>query len=236
MPLAEELGRVYARMAGLLLSEETVQSALNLVTTLALETIDGAVAAGVTLVGPDGRKESAGATSELAGRADDLQYELDEGPCLTAWETGRVVRIDDLETDQRWPRWREAALPLGLRSALSAPLLGSSRSLGAVKVYGAEPSTFSRGSEDLLRRFGQQAAILVSNVSTLDQAQRLSDRLKEALRTRNVIALASGILMERHRLTEEQAFLRLVEQANASKRELVDEATDVTRSASGQAE
>jgi AmiR/NasT family two-component response regulator len=77
---------------------------------------------------------------------------------------------------------------------------------------------------------------LVSNVSTLDQAQRLSDRLKEALRTRNVIALASGILMERHRLTEEQAFLRLVEQANASKRELVDEATDVTRSASGQAE
>ena len=234
MPLAEELSRVYAKMAGLLLSEETVQTALNVVTSLALETIEGAVAAGVTLVGPDGRKISAGATGDLTARADDLQYQLDEGPCLTAWATGQVVQIDDLDTDQRWPRWREAALPLGLRSALSAPMVSLDRRLGAVKVYGAEPSTFTASSADLLARFAQQAAILVSNVSGLDQAQRLSDQLKEALRARNVIALASGMLMERHRLTDEQAFLRLVEQSKTNQRELVDEATAMTQSLSVQ--
>lgn len=105
MPLAEELGRLYARMSGLLLSEETVQTALNLVTTLAVETIPGSTGAGVTLIDSNGRKTSAGATSELVTSADDLQYQLGEGPCWTAWARQEVVRIDDLEVDARWPRW-----------------------------------------------------------------------------------------------------------------------------------
>lgn len=236
MPLAEELGRVYAQMAGLLLSEETVQTALDLVTSLALETIPGAGGAGVTLMDGDGHKTSAGATSALVARADDLQYQLDEGPCLTACRTQQVVRIDDLEHDDRWPQWREAALPLGLYSTLSAPLVSQGRALGAVKVYGQQPSAFSAHNELLLGRFGDQAAILLANVATLDRADRLSEQLQEALRARNAIALANGILMERHSLTEEQAFLRLVEQARAGQHELVDQAADVIRSTAPAAE
>jgi hypothetical protein len=111
LPLAEELSQVYARMSGLLLSEETVQTALDLVTSLALDTIGGAVGAGVTLIDADGNRESAAATSPLVARADALQYDLDEGPCLTAWADNVQVRIDDLQTDEPWPAWRRAALP-----------------------------------------------------------------------------------------------------------------------------
>jgi len=232
MPLAEELSRVYARMSGLLLSEETVQTALELVTSLALETIGGAVGAGVTLIDADRRRESAGATSELVARADALQYELDEGPCLTAWADNVVVHIDDLQSDERWPRWRAAALPLGVRSSLSAPLQAQGRMLGAMKIYGGQPGAFDDRSVALLTRFAAQAAILLANISTLDRAERLSESLQTALRTRNVIALATGVLMERNRLTEEQAFLRLVEAAQAGRRELVDEATFVVQSTS----
>jgi AmiR/NasT family two-component response regulator len=60
----------------------------------------------------------------------------------------------------------------------------------------------------------------------------LSESLQSALRSRNVIGLANGVLMERYHLTEEQAFLRLVESARAERRELVDEAILVTRSTS----
>ena len=56
IPLAEELTRVYARMSGFLLSDETVETALDLVTSLALDTISGAVGAGVTLLDSEGRK------------------------------------------------------------------------------------------------------------------------------------------------------------------------------------
>lgn len=232
MPLAEELSQVYARMSGLLLSEETVQTALDLVTSLALETTDGAVGAGVTLIGTDRRRESAAATSPLVARADALQYELDEGPCLTAWVDDVQVRIDDLQTDERWPGWRRLALPLGLRSSLSTPLRAQGRVLGALKVYGEQPGAFDDRSAVLAARFAAQAAILLANVSTLDQAERLSASLQSALRTRNVIALANGVLMERYHLTEEQAFLRLVDSARAGRRELVDEATFVTGSTS----
>jgi GAF domain-containing protein len=225
MPLGEELGRVYARMSGLLLSEETVDTALDIITSLALDTVEGAVAAGVTLLDDNGDKESAAATSEVAARADALQYELDEGPCLTASRTRQLVRIDDLEQDDRWPRWREAALGLGLRACLSAPMMSQGRVLGAIKVYGREPGTFVGRSESLMPRYADQAAILLANVASLEQASRLSENLQQALRARNVIAMASGILMERHQLSEEQAFLRLVEGARASGHELVAEAT-----------
>lgn len=99
-----------------------------------------------------------------------------------------------------------------------------------------QPEAFDARSELLLTRFGEQAAILLSNVATLDQAEQLSERLREALRVRNVIALANGILMERHRLSEEQAFLRLVDQARVGQRELADEAATVIGSTPPQAE
>jgi GAF domain-containing protein len=230
MPLAEELQKVFARMSGLLLAEEAVQTALELVTALAVETIDAASGAGVTLIDPQGVKVTAAATSDRVGRADDLQYQLEEGPCLSAVAQLELIRVDDLERDERWPRWRAAALPLGVRSSLSAPLISQGRALGAVKVYGDQPGTFSSAHESLLRRFADQAAILLAEVSSLDRAERLSESLQNALRTRNLIALASGILMERRGLTEEQAFLQLVESARREQRELVDEATAVIES------
>lgn len=235
MPLAEELQKVFARMSGLLLAEETVQTALELVTALALETIDGATGAGVTLIDAHGDKVTAAATSDRVGQADDLQYRLEEGPCLSAVAQGELIRVDDLEQDERWPRWRAAALPLGVRSSLSAPMISQGRTLGAVKVYGDQAGIFSAAQESLLRRFAEQAAILLANVSSLDQAERLSESLQTALRTRNLIALASGILMERRGLTEEQAFLALVASARREQRELVDEATAVIGSTAREA-
>lgn len=227
LPLAEELTLVYARMSGLLLSDQTVQTALQLVTSLALDTISGASGAGVTLIDVDGRRTSAAATSDLVAEADRLQYELDEGPCLTACADRELVRIDDLAQETRWPRWTEVALPLGLRSSLSVPMVAPDRVLGAIKVYGQEPNAFTAASEALLTRFAAQATILLANVQSLEQADRLSDSLQQALSARNVIATATGILMERFRLTEEQAFLRLVADAGHGRRELVDEATAV---------
>jgi GAF domain-containing protein len=217
-------------MSGLLLSEETVQTALQLVTTLALDTISGAVGAGVTLVDAEDRKVSAASTSELVSQADDLQYQLGEGPCLLAFARGEVVRVDDLERETRWPRWRAAALPLGLRSSLSAPMVSNAQTLGAIKVYGEHPNSFDEPRVTLLTRFADQAAILLANVASFANAERLSQSLQEALRARNVIALANGMLMERHHLRADQAFLLLVEQAKENNRELAVEAATVIES------
>src|SRR2546421_139395 len=103
LPLTDELAAVFARMTGLLLNEETVAAALGLVSSLAQETVPGSSGAGVSIIDEHHRRSS-GSTDERVLQADDLQYELGEGPCLTAAAERRLIRIDDLSVDRRWPR------------------------------------------------------------------------------------------------------------------------------------
>ncbi|MGY1689806.1 GAF domain-containing protein [Geodermatophilus sp. SYSU D01105] len=209
LPLADELSAVFARMSGLLLSEETVATALGLVSSLAVDTVPGAVGAGVSVIDERGRRSS-GATSPRVEQADALQYQFDEGPCLAATAGRSMVRVDDLATDPRWPRWSGAVLPLGLRSALSAPMVAGDSALGALKVYAEQPRTFDAHSEQLLAMFAAQAAILVANVQTHERARRLSDGLRSAIGTRDLVSTAKGVLMARHGVSDDVAFGMLV--------------------------
>jgi GAF domain-containing protein len=168
LPLAEELAGVFTQMSGLLLSQETVSTALHTIATLAETTLPGTAAAGLTLVDAQGRRTTAGASDEMAERADALQYELDEGPCLTAWAERALVRVDDVEHDERWPLWARAARPLGVRSALSAPLVAGDTALGAIKVYGERTAAYDTHAEHVLTLFAAQAAVLVANMQTVD--------------------------------------------------------------------
>jgi hypothetical protein len=70
LPLAEELSAVFARMSGLLLSEETVSTAVSLITSLARDCIPGTVGAGVTLIDEWGGKQAVLARSAGGEGAD----------------------------------------------------------------------------------------------------------------------------------------------------------------------
>src|SRR5689334_17974992 len=79
LPPPVDLATALNQMAGLVLSRETVDTALELVTTLAATTTAGSLGAAVTVVDEHGRRSRA-ATNAAAEEADALQYELDEGP------------------------------------------------------------------------------------------------------------------------------------------------------------
>ena len=85
-------------MAGLVLSREPVGTALELVTTLAATATAGTLGAAVTVVDEHGKRSRASSDS-AAEQAEALQYECDEGPCLTAWQTGELVRIGNRRRD-----------------------------------------------------------------------------------------------------------------------------------------
>lgn len=230
VPLAEELAAVFARMSGLLLSEETVSTALGLVTSLAVEAIRGTIGAGVTLLDDQGRTTTAAASDPLVKRADQVQYELNEGPCLSAWAERAVFRVQDIARAARWPRWSEAVASMGMRASLSAPLVAGGSSLGAIKVYAEQPDAFTARDEHLLTMFAAQAAILLTNVQSYQSARRLSDELKDALRSRDVIATAKGIVMQRERTDEETAFAMLASAAQREHKKLHDLARALVQS------
>jgi GAF domain-containing protein len=221
----DELAAIHARLAGILLNEQTVQTALQLITSLARDTLPGSIGSGVTLLLTDGRPASSASTDTLVQNLDRLQYGLEEGPCLTAWATSEVVRSDDLTADERWPIWTPQAVNLGARSVLSAPMEAGGTSWGAIKVYSATTGTYDESADDLLRRFADQAAIFVANVHTAQSTKSMGEDLKETLMGREVISTATGIVMAHKGLDYDSAFRQLVSlsrSARLSLRELAE--------------
>ena len=227
LPPADELAAVYARMFGVLLSQETVSTALALVTSLAVQTVPGSVGAGVTLLDGRGRPTSVASTDAVVEQADALQYELDDGPCLLACAQRAVVRVDDTATEDRWSRWCRAVQPLGLRSVLSTPMVVGDTVLGAIKVYAPAPGAYNARGEHVLGLFAAQAAILLANVQTHQRAQQLSDELRQSLLNRDVIGQAKGILMSRDGIDAGAAFVMLAAASQREHRKLRDVAQDL---------
>jgi GAF domain-containing protein len=216
-PPPVELTWALGQMSGLLLSRETVETALQLVTSLAATTTAGTLGSAVTVVDERGKRSRA-ASDPTAEQADALQYDLDEGPCLTAWRSAELVRLDDTTTDGRWPRWNEAVSRLGVRSVLSTPLLVGPESIGAMKVYSERPMNYGPHDERVMRLLAAQAAILLANSQSLQEARQLGRQLTAALTTRDTIAQATGVLLAQGAASRQAAFATLAATARQSGR------------------
>ena len=227
-PNLNELAVVFGRVRGLLLTEETVQHAVDLLAEAARDLIPGATGAGVSLI-HRGQRTSTGATDYLVTRADELQYELSEGPCLSAWSTATPVRADDTTSeDQRWPRWAAAAAAMSVRSCQSVPLIQGRTTIGAMKVYSTEAGAFDEATEKALTRFSVPAAALLSHVQTTETPQQIRSELSAALQTRDRIGMAKGILMAQLGIDDRSAFRELVARAEDRRRSVADVALELT--------
>lgn len=122
LPL-DELSVVIGRITGLLLTEEKVDRAVHLLARAIKDAIPGTIGAGVSLLDSQGRRTSAGFTDRIVERVDALQYELGQGPCLTAWAAEETVLVDDVRADPRWPDWSAAVEALPVRSVVSTVLV-----------------------------------------------------------------------------------------------------------------
>lgn len=226
LPL-DELSTTFARIQGLLLTKDTVSKAVELLADAAKESIPGTLGAGVSVMDEQGWRTSFGATDDIVLQADSLQYDLGEGPCITAWATTGTVRSDDLTLEERWSVWSPKAAVLGLRSVLSAPLVFRTETVGAIKVYSTLPGAFDARSERLLSLFAGPAATLLANVQSAQAPRRIGKQLQEAIASRDSIAFARGILMEREGLNEDESMVRLLGMARNNRETLRDAAASV---------
>ena len=132
------------------------------------------------------------ATSDLPERADKLQYKAGSGPCLDATRESATIRVDDLATDPRWPRFGSAAsAELGMHSMLAHVLPIDEHALGALNVYSARPHAFTAQHETALAVFGTAAVTALSAA----RHQEKAEQLERALHTSRRIGVALGIVM-----------------------------------------
>jgi len=216
LPL-DELTGVIARIRGLLLTEEKVDRAVQMLARAVKESLPGTAGAGVSLLDARGRRLSSGFTDAVVKQADEAQYVTGHGPCLTAWAAEQIVVVDDIATDKRWPEWAAAVGGLPVRSVVSVPLLAGPTAIGALKMYGGAPRTYDGDSGRVLSLFAGPAATLLSHIQASDAPHRMSEGLQESLFSRDLVNRACGILMERHGISYDAALGRLMREARDEK-------------------
>lgn len=170
-------------------------------------------------------------TGELATHLDETQYEGGQGPCLQAARTGEVVEIPDTRADDRWPYYLPRAVEHGNLSSLSIPLDidADEQVTGALNIYARTAHAFDDASRAAALRFGPYAAVATGNLYAYQSARDLAANLEMALHSRAVIDQAKGILIERYKLTADQAFQLLARASMSTNRKVRDVADHLVR-------
>jgi GAF domain-containing protein len=182
--------------------DSDVSATLDCIVQQAAEVLGVANQAGIILL-EHGRLEPHATAGEVSRKLDLLQQESNEGPCLEAARTQQLVVVDDTADDDRWPGLASQALDLGVHSMLCAPLTVDDHTLGALSLYADRPHVFTDDSRLLATIYATLASLALANAQ---QARQLT----EALLNRDIIGQAKGILMERHKISADQAFRLLV--------------------------
>ncbi|MBT2566960.1 GAF and ANTAR domain-containing protein [Arthrobacter sp. ISL-85] len=228
-PLVNELAALTGQLAGGFLTEENAARAVQSLAYVLKDSVPGSAGAGASLINARGRRESAGVTDPVVLRADKLQYELGQGPCLSAWAEQRAIIIQDARQETRWPRWTAAVADLPLRSVLSAPVTTQGRHIGAFKVYSPHPMAFDDHSVFLIERLAAPAAVMLGNARDRETAQRLSTQLVEALANRDMISRAEGVLIERMNITSREAFTIMLSASRGEGKPLHEVAREIVQ-------
>ncbi|MGQ1795835.1 GAF and ANTAR domain-containing protein [Kocuria oceani] len=224
---ATELTTVFARIQNMLLSQEHAATAVHQLAQVARDLIPSAAGAGVTLIDAQGNRTSTGATDDLVDSADASQYDLGEGPCLSAWATATSQRVNDTDDEDRWPAWCAAAAAAGIRSVLSIPLVFQNRCLGAMKIYATVDNAFTDHEEQQLSLLAAAAATLLGSAQTRDAPQRLSAELQAGLEERQTIDRATGMLMEQRATDPDDAHAVLLTASRAQSRPMAEVARQI---------
>jgi GAF domain-containing protein len=200
----------------------TPQEVLDHIVATVVEMVPGAQDATITIAEQRKTARSAAASSERAGVFDVLQSETRQGPCLDALFDQQTLRVDDLATDKRWPQLSARVGELGARSMVCFQLFVTGNTLGSLDVLATEPGAFDDESERVGLLFASHAAIALADAQELDN-------VRSALANRDVIGQAKGILMERFKITADEAFLLLTNASQHTNRKLHVIAADLAR-------
>ncbi|WP_458319439.1 GAF and ANTAR domain-containing protein [Mycolicibacterium brisbanense] len=183
--------------------------------------IPGAQHAGITIASRDGKLHTAAATSEYPALLDKFQQRAGEGPCLSAAWQQHIIKIDDIETEQRWPVYcRDTRDETPIRSIMAFQLYADHQTMGALNFYAERPYAFDAESVE-------SGLIVATHAALAWNLVRRDEQFRSALATRDLIGQAKGMLMERFKIDAVQAFEVLKRLSQNSNTPLVDIADDI---------
>ena len=194
----------FSQTAQALFTAGDVSATLTRVVELAVSTIEGCDYAGIFLIEGD-RVTTPVHTDPIVVKIDQAQHTTGEGPCFDAIVHRLIFYADDLGRDLRWLHFAPQATKAGVRSVLALPLSADAQ-LGALNLYARYPLAFGVVDRARATILASLASLALSIAHSHEDEERHAANLHAALASRESIGQALGILMERERITANQAF------------------------------
>ncbi|WP_262849573.1 GAF and ANTAR domain-containing protein [Mumia quercus] len=198
----------------------SLEATLDAIIESARQTVPGFDHVGISVIHRDGRIETLAGTDQIVWELDTLQYDLGQGPCVDAIRESSIVAVEDAANDPRWPDYMPAAAQVGLRAQLGVRLFDEDETLGGLNLYSVNSDAIAEGAVELAALFASHATIALGRA-------RQEEHLNDALVTRKVIGQAIGIVSERYKISEDQAFHFLVRASSTSNIKLRDVAQEL---------
>lgn len=219
----DQLADRLSQLARSLEQQPDAAETLDAVVHAAVDTVPGAQHASISAIRKRRVVETRASTGELPRAVDQAQYDTGQGPCLDTLYEQDTVRLPDLVAEQRWPDFTKRAIELGVGSMLAVQLFVEGDDLGALNLHSEHQAAFDEEAEHVALLFASHAAVAMS-------AAQQKQQLRRAVTTRQLIGQAQGILIERFKISDEQAFGLLVRASQDTNRKLVEIAADLVRS------
>lgn len=197
---------------------------LQAITESAVMNVPAAEYASITTVLQGKLVHSAALAGDVAAKCDEIQRQLGEGPCLESAIEQRTIRIDDMDSDARWPRFAAQASGLGVKSMICFQLYVEGFNFGALNLHSSRSAAFGEDAVSIGSLFAAHAAIAFSSA-------REEQQIRAALTSRDVIGQAKGMLMERYKLGAQAAFALLSKLSQDTNTKLADLANQVVADA-----
>ncbi len=228
-----DVAETFSEIARRLYRAETVEETLQEIAELACQTVAGCDAAGISFVRGN-RVETPAQTDPAVGDLDALQSEVGQGPCMDAIEEHETFYAEDLSGEERWPIFAPKAVEKGMTSLLSYRLFieeddSGDRTMGALNLYSRKRAAYDEAAREVGAILASHASVALAAAQALAREKDQVVNLQQALTSRDVIGQAKGVLMERERLTADQAFdvlRRASQHLNVKLRDVAERVTE----------
>jgi hypothetical protein len=176
-----------------------------------------------------------GASDDVAGYVERLQFTYGEGPCLHAYATGRPQLVTAGELQGQWPELhRELTAITPFRAVASLPLWEHSTRIGALDLYSAAPAGLQSSQlEDAITIAHRVSAALVAarlftvTAQLADPAQPPHGSHTVPMASRVQVWKAMGLMNVHLQITAPDALALLRAHAYATDRLVDDLAHDI---------
>lgn len=224
-----DLGKLHQELVQVQVVGRDLAEVLGEITSIARRSMRGADAVSITLIRGD-EPYTAAHDGQMALDAEELQYQRGYGPCMDAARSSGVFLIDDMASEQRWPDYARHAAARGVGSSLSVPLPFQAATIGGLNNYATRQHAFGADDVAVGVEVASWVAFAVANATAAASAADDTAHMWAAMATRAEIEQAKGILIERHKITADQAFALLTKASQRTGAKLRTVAADLVRS------